>query len=398
MRMLTYRPVIHLILLPAMLSMVTACAGGDEGGKGKKGPPEVGYVVVQPQSVPVQTELGGRVVAFATSEVRPQITGVIRQRYFTEGSYVRAGQPLFEIDPSLYRAAVNQASADLSSAQASANAATAKANRYRPLAEMEAIAKQDYTDANAQAQVARAAVAQRRAALETANINLRFTTVPAPISGRIGRSLFTKGALVNAGQADPLAVIQSADPVYVDMQQSSADLTRLRRSFASGGLASSGTSVRIKLEDGSDYGPTGRVEFSEVTVDQATGSVTLRARFPNPEGLLLPGMFVTAFFDQAINPNAFLIPQAALQRDFDGSAFVYLASKDGKALRRKIVAQGTSGANWIVTSGLNAGDRVITQGTNGLTHGVAVKPVPASTPQKTDASAKNAKPAVKTGG
>lgn len=398
MRMFSHRPVIHLVLLPAMLSLVTGCSGADEGGKGKKGPQEVGYVVVQPQSVPVQTELGGRIVAFATSEVRPQITGVIRQRFFTEGSYVRAGQPLFEIDPSLYRAAVNQASADLSSAQASASAATAKADRYRPLAEMEAIAKQDYTDANAQAQAARAAVAQRRAALETANINLRFTTVPAPISGRIGRSLFTKGALVNAGQADPLAVIQSTDPVYVDMQQSSADLTRLRRSFASGGLASSGTAVRIKLEDGSDYAPAGRVEFSEVTVDQATGSVTLRARFPNPEGMLLPGMFVTAFFDQAINPNAFLIPQAALQRDFDGSAFVYIAGKDGKALRRKIVTQGTSGANWIVTGGLNAGDRIITQGTNGLTHGAAVKPVPAGPTQKPDTSSRNAKPAANTGG
>ena len=393
------RSIRHVAVLSLALAMVSACSnlGGNEGQRGKQGPREVGYVTAKMQPVPIRTELGGRIVAFATSEVRPQITGVIQQRHFTEGGYVRAGQPLFEIDPSLYRAAVNQASADLTSAEASARAAGAKADRYRPLAEIEAVAKQDYTDALAQAQVARAAVAQRRATLETARINLRYTTVPAPISGRIGRSLFTKGALVSAGQTDPLAIIQSTDPVYVDMQQSSADLTRLRRSLASGGVTGGSTAVHLKLEDGSDYPQTGRVQFSEVTVDQSTGSVTLRASFPNPDGLLLPGMFVTAIFDQAINPNAFLIPQPALQRDFDGTAFVFLAGKDGKAYRRKVVAQGTSGANWIVTAGLKPGERIITQGTSGLTHGAAIKPVPASAPQK-PGSASNKAPSAKAGG
>lgn len=387
-------------LLSLALTMLSACSGTDGAdGKGRnKGTPEVGFVVANPQAVPVATELGGRVVASATSEVRPQISGVILKRNFTEGSYVRAGQPLFEIDPSLYRAAVNQASADLASAQASASSANTKAERYRPLAKIEAIAKQDYTDAQGAAQVAQASVAQRRAALETARINLRFTTVPAPISGRIGRSLFTKGALVSAGQTDPLAVIQSTDPVYIDMQQSSADLTRLRRSFASGGMQDGGTVVHLRLEDGSDYPQTGQVQFSEVTVDPSTGSVTLRARFANPQGLLLPGMFVTAVFDQAINTNAFLVPQQALQRDFDGAAFVFLVGKGNKAERRKVVPDRTLGANWVITGGFNAGDRVITQGTNGLKHGASIKPVPASKPQVPGSSESKSNPAVKAGG
>ena len=399
MHMVRHRPLERIALLSLALVLVTACSdpGGDNGGRGKKGPPVVGYVTATMQAVPVPTELGGRVVAAATSEVRPQISGVIRQRYFTEGGYVRAGQPLFEIDPSLYRAAVNQAQADLASAQASATAASAKADRYRPLAQIEAVAKQDYTDALAQAQVARATVAQKRATLDTARITLRYTTVPAPISGRIGRSLFTKGALVSAAQADPLAVIQATDPVYVDMQQSGADLTRLRRSFAGGGMKGGGTEVHLKLEDGSAYPQTGRVEFSEITVNESTGSVTLRARFANPEGLLLPGMFVTAVFDQAINPSAFLVPQAALQRDFDGSAFVFLAGKDGKAYRRKVETQRTSGPNWVITGGLKAGDRVITQGTSGLTHGAAIKAVPASAPQ-TPGAPPAGKPSAKAGG
>jgi membrane fusion protein (multidrug efflux system) len=399
MHMVQHRPLGRIALFSLTLALVSACSnlGGENGGRGKKGPPVVGYITATMQAVPVPTELGGRVVAAATSEVRPQIGGVILQRYFTEGGYVRAGQPLFEIDPSLYRAAVNQAQADLASAQASATAASAKADRYRPLAQIEAVAKQDYTDALAQAQVAKATVAQKRAALDTARINLRYTTVPAPISGRIGRSLFTKGALVSAAQADPLAVIQATDPVYVDMQQSSADLTRLRRSFAAGGMKDGSTTVHLKLEDGSPYPQTGRVEFSEITVNESTGSVTLRARFPNPEGLLLPGMFVTAVFDQAINPNAFLIPQAALQRDFDGSAFVFVVGKDGKADRRKVETQRTSGANWVVTAGLKAGDQVITQGTNGLTHGAAIKAVPASAPQTPGAS-RAGKSSAKAGG
>ena len=343
---------------------------------------QVGYVVVQRTAVPLQSLLGGRTVAFESSEVRPQVNGVIRRRYFTEGSYVRQGQPLYQIDPSLYRAAVNQAQANVAAARATLDAAQVRANRYKPLAEMEAISKQDYTDAAAQARQARAAVAQNNAALDTARINLRYTSIPSPISGRIGRSLSTVGALVTANQANSLAVIQRLDPMYVDIQQSSADLTRLRRSLSQGGVGPGSTQVRLKLEDGSDYSYTGTVQFSEVMVNESTGTVTLRARFPNPQNVLLPGMFVQALFTQAVDPSVFLVPQAAMQRDIGGDAYVFLVGKGNKAERRKVAAERTYGTNWVVTSGLNPGDKVITQGTNNLRSGAQLKPVPASTPQK----------------
>jgi membrane fusion protein (multidrug efflux system) len=310
------------------------------------------------------------------------VSGIIRKRFFTEGSFVKKGQPLYQIDPSLYRAATNQAAANLTSAQASAEAARIKADRYAPLAKEQAVAAQDYTDAAAAARQASAAVAQNRAALETAKINLRFTTVPAPISGKIGRSLFTEGALVANNQTDPLAVISALDPIYVDIQQSSADLLRLRRALAGGGAVPTKAEVHLKLEDGSDYGYVGSVEFSEVTVDPTTGTVTLRARFPNPQGLLLPGMFVRADFAQASDPNAFLIPQTALTRDPQGNAQVYVLSADSKAVPRNVTTSRTDGINWVVTGGLKAGDKVITEGIGKLKPNQPVKAVPAGSPQK----------------
>lgn len=376
------RPMLRLGAICLAMALLAGCSASDEKGDGNRQASQVGYVVVQPGSVPVPIQLGGRTVAYETSEVRPQINGLIRRRLFEQGGYVRAGQPLFQIDSSLYRASVDQASANLASARASAEAAKVKADRFRPLAEMEAIAKQDYTDALAQARVANAAVAQNSAALETARINLRYTTITAPISGRIGRSLFTVGALVNANQADPLAVIQRSDPIYVDMQQSSAELTTLRQAIATGGVSPGSATVRLLLEDGSTYGYTGTIEFSEALVSEATGTVTLRARFPNAQGSLLPGMFVKAVFDQAIEQNAFRVPQAAIQRDFDGSAFVYLVGKDNKAERRKVTAERTLGADWIVTGGLKAGDRVISQGLGNLRAGQPIRPVAASSPQR----------------
>ena len=373
-------------LCAATLSL-GACSGQDDASKNGRSAPEVGFVVAKVEAVPVTTSLGGRTVAFETSEVRPQVNGLIRRRLFTEGGLVRAGQPLYQIDASLYQAAVDQASANLASARASAQAAEERVRRFAPLAQMQAIAEQDYTDALAEARVARAAVAQNGAALETARITLRYATITAPISGRIGRSLATPGALVSASQASPLAVIQQTDPIYVDMQQSSAELTTLRQALASGGVDAGSTSVRLRLEDGSAYGFAGTVQFSDITVSEATGTVTLRARFPNPQGVLLPGMFVTALFDQAINPRAILVPQAALQRDFDGSAFVYLAGTDNKAVRRKVTADRTVGANWVVTGGLKAGERVITQGVGNLKQGAPIKPVPANSAQRVGAPA-----------
>jgi membrane fusion protein, multidrug efflux system len=377
-----------LLRLPALasaallLSLGACGAGNDQPEGGDRPPAQVGFITVKTQAVPLTVQLEGRTVAFETSEVRPQVSGVIRKRLFTEGGYVRKGQPLFQIDPSLYRAAVNQAQANLSSARASAEAATAKANRYRPLAEMEAIAQQDYTDAAAQARVAGATVQQNAAALDTAQINLRFASVSAPISGRIGRSLVTVGALANASQDTPLAVIQQTDPMYVDMQQSASELVDLRRRLAGGGVASASTDVRLLLDDGSEYALPGTVQFSEVTVDEETGTVTLRARFPNPNGLLLPGMFVSAKFNQAIEQNAILVPQQALQRDFDGTAYVMLVGPDNKAVRRKVESARAVGKYWVITKGLARGEKVIVQGLNGLKNDAPITPVAASSPQK----------------
>lgn len=367
------------------VAFLSACSGGQDkgakGGRGAGGPAQVGYVVIQPTSVPMVTELSGRVTPYEMSEVRPQVAGVIQRRFFTEGSIVRQGQTLYQIDPSLYRAATNEAQANLQSARANAEATRIRADRYRPLAEMEAVSKQDYTDAAAQARQAAASVAQTSAQLQTAQINLRFTNVPAPITGRIGRSLATVGALVTTNQADPLAVIQRLDPIYVDIQQSSAELLALRRALSQGGAAPTTASVRLKLEDGSDYAVPGTIEFSEVMVDQNTGTVTLRARFANPSGLLLPGMFVRASFAQSIDTRAFLIPQAALSRDAKGQASVFVVGPGDKALQRKVTAVRTLGANWVVTDGLKPGEKLIVQGGVNLRPDAPLKLVPTSAPQ-----------------
>jgi membrane fusion protein (multidrug efflux system) len=360
-------------------ALLSACSGGK---KPMRGPPEVGYIVAQPSSSANNTELAGRTTAFQSAEVRPQVSGVIYRRLFTEGSIVHQGQTLYQIDPSLYRAAADQAQANLASATASAEAARAKADRYKPLANIQAVATQDYVDAEAQARQAAASVAQTRAALATARINLRFTTVPAPITGRIGRSLFTEGALVSTNQTDPLAQIQRLDPIYVDIQQSSADLLALRRALASGGALPAEASVRLKLEDGSDYGLPGKIEFSEVVVDPGTGSVTLRARFANPQGLLLPGMFVRAQFAQAIDQRVFLVPQQGISRDTKGNASVMLVGPDNKAVQRTVTADRTQGAFWVVTQGLKPGDKIITEGLINARAGMAVKPVPAGSAQR----------------
>ena len=379
--------------------------GGGRGG-GPAGPPEVGFVVVQPTSVPILNDLAGRTAAYESSDVRPQVTGLIKRRLFEEGSQVRAGQPLYEIDPSLFRAAVDQARANLSSAQATAEAARIQAQRLAPLARIEAVSKQEYTNAVALARQGGAQVAQNRAALETARINLRFTTVPAPISGRIGRSLFTVGALVQANQAEPLAQIQRLDPIFVDIQQAAADLLSLRRQLASGGVAPTRAEVRLILPDGTEYSQTGTVEFAEAVVGAETGTVTLRARVPNPQGLLLPGMVVRARFAQAVDGNVYLVPQPAISRDPKGNATLYVVGPGNRAIQRAVRADRTQGPNWVVTQGLQPGDRVITQGLGrlqqaaargrpaggaqsgeraGAGQGIPVRPVPADTPQRVQA-------------
>ena len=362
---------------------LSSCDNADaEKAGGPQGPQTVGYVIVQPSSVPLVNELTGRIAPFAESEIRPQVSGVVLRRNFQEGANVRAGQTLYQIDPSLYQATTNEARANVNSASANAEAARVRANRLRPLAEMEAVSKQDYTDAAAQARQTAAAVAQSRAQLDTAQINLRFTRVPAPITGRIGRSLVTEGALVTANQAAPLAVIQRLDPVFVDIQQSSAELLALRRAMAQGGLVPGEAQAQLVLEDGSLYPITASVPFAETIVDPATGNVTLRARVANPQGLLLPGMFVRARINQATDTRAFLVPQQAVSRDPRGNATVSVVGKDNKVEQRKVTATRTQGTNWVVTQGLNAGDKVITQGLGRLRPGAAIKPVPANQPQR----------------
>lgn len=345
----------------------------------KKPPPipEAGYIVVKTQTVPLTVELAGRTAAYETSEVRPQVSGIVRERLFTEGSIVQQGQTLYRIDPRLYRAAAAQAQANLQNANAVREAAVAKANRFRPLAKIEAVSQQDLTDASAAASQAGAGVAQNRAALDTANINLQFTRISAPITGRIGRSLVTTGALVTSAQADPMTTIQRLDPMFVDIQQSSADLLALRRALASGGLNSSSATVKLTLEDGSQYGPAGKVQFAEAMVDPNTGSVTLRARFPNPDGLLLPGMYVRATLAQGTAPLAMLIPQQGVSRDAKGDATVLIVGPNNKAIQRSIKADRAVGSQWLVTSGLKPGERVITEGLIRIKAGAAIKPVPA---------------------
>ena len=371
-------PVTPVLAALALTLPLAACAKKEQ--KPPPRTPEVGFVVLKTQDVPLEIVLGGRTSAYESADVRPQVNGVIKARKFVEGSVVKQGQTLYEIDSSLYRAAVAQAEANLQNAQATQEATAAKAARYKPLAAIQAVSQQDYTDAEAAAKQAAASVAQSRAALETARINLRYTTVPAPITGRIGRSLVTVGGLVQSGQTTALANIDRLDPIYVDIQQSSADLVALRQALSGGGVTPAETTVRLTLEDGSPYPLPGRIEFAETIVNPSTGSVTLRARFPNPQGLLLPGMFVRAKLSQAVQRNAILVPQQGVSRDPKGNATVYLVGPDNKAMPKTVVANRTVGANWLVISGLAAGDKVITEGLDKVKPNQAIKPVPAGSP------------------
>ncbi|WJS97553.1 efflux RND transporter periplasmic adaptor subunit [Novosphingobium humi] len=365
------------MLAVSLALALSACSGGPQ--RDKK-TPQVGFSQVTLTEVPLEIELPGRTAPYRQGQVRPQVSGVLMRRLFTEGQLVHQGQPLYQIDPSVYRAAADQAAANLVSAQASAEAAKVKADRYKPLAADQAVAQQDYTDAAAAARTSAAAVAQYRAALNAAKVNLRFTTVPAPITGRIGRSLYTEGALVTANQTDPLAVISTLDPIYVDIQQSSASLMKLRKEFADGGIKEVGK-VKLILEDGSEYPISGTLEFSEVTVDTATGTVALRAKFANPDGTLLPGLFVRTRVSQGKQSKVVLVPQGALSRDPRGGATVMVVGAGNKAEFRKVTADRTIGDQWVVTDGLKPGDKLITQGLGKIRPGQVVVAVPDSTPQ-----------------
>lgn len=362
------------LLTLGTLALLTACGGGEPP---QSQPPEVGVVTLKSESAVLTTELPGRIVAAETSEVRPQISGIIRRRLFTEGSLVQAGQILYEIEDAPYRAALGTAQGNLAQAQANIAATRAQADRYRSLIGINAVSKQELDNAEAAARQASANVATQKATVQAAQVNMGFTRIRAPISGRIGRSLFTAGALVQTGQADPLATIQRTDRVFVDVTQSAAQVLDLKQALRDGGLSRDGSdsaNVRLILPNGKTYPIAGKLEFSEVTVDPQSGAVTLRATFPNPDAMLLPGMYVRAQLVEGVKQEAILAPQQGISRDPRGRATAMVVSAENKVEQRQVVTDRAIGDKWVVTSGLKAGDRLIVEGPVGIRAGVQVKP------------------------
>lgn len=342
------------------------------------GPPEVGVVTVQPQSVSLTTELSGRTSAYLVAEVRPQVGGIIQKRLFTEGSDVKAGEVLYQIDPRSYEAAYASAKAALAKAESNVVPLRLKAERYKQLVSINAVSKQEYDDIAASEKAAEAEVEAAKANLETARINLAYTRVTAPIDGRIGRSSVTVGSLVTASQPAALATIQKFDPVYVDVTQSSSDMLRLKQALASGKLKNGGASqtrVKLTLENGTPYPLTGVLKFSDVTVDQSTGSVTLRTVFPNPKQMLLPGMYVRATLEEGVASNAILVPQQGVSRDPGGNATALVVGQGEKVEPRVLKVSRAMGDKWLVEGGLQPGDRVIVEGLQKARPGTPVKAV-----------------------
>ena len=362
------------ILVALLLAAYLILGGPAEPQTPPPGPTPVGVIVVTEQPVALTTELPGRTSPYETSDVRPQVDGIIRERLFTEGDYVTAGQPLYRIDPVSYQAKVANAQAALARAEASTIGAEGQVRRYAELLKRNFVSRQNYDDARSAAGAARADVVAQRANLRSAQIDLERTIIRAPISGRIGRSLYTTGALVQAGQENPLTTIQRLDPIYVDIQQSSADLLRLRERLISGQVASGSAPVHLQLETGSMYPQTGTLSFADVTVDQATGSQTVRAVFPNPQHLLLPGMFVRGQLSQGVEQRGILVPQRAVSRDERGRPTVLVVGAKNMAELRVIAAAQTVGDNWLVTGGLKPGDKVIVDAGPLVRPGIPVKP------------------------
>ncbi|MFW1753851.1 efflux RND transporter periplasmic adaptor subunit [Acinetobacter wanghuae] len=362
-----WAPALTACALATSIALV-GCSKNDKdaqqaGAEQQMPPTEVGIIVAQPQSVEQSVELSGRTTAFEISEVRPQTSGVVLKRLFTEGSYVREGQALYEIDSSTNRATVDNANASIARAEANLGVLRVKEGRYRQLVGSNAISKQEFDDIVAQVKLAEAELNASRATLRNAQINLGYSTVRSPISGQTNRSTVTAGALVTANQAEPLVTVQRLDPIYVDINQSSAELLRLRQQLNKGSLNSSNnTRVKLKLEDGSVYPVEGRLAFSDASVNPETGTVTLRAVFPNKDHMLLPGMFATAQIVQGEVPNAYLIPQVALTRTPTGQAMAMIVNAKGAVEALPVVTSGSQGKDWIVTEGLNPGDKVIVDG------------------------------------
>ena len=359
-------------------------------------PTEVGIIVAQPQSVEQSVELSGRTTAFEVSEVRPQTSGIILKRLFAEGSYVREGQALYELDSRTNRATLDNAKANLLQQEANLSALKTKLNRYQQLVSSNAVSKQEYDDLVGQVRVAVAQVAAARAQVKNAEVDLGYSTIRSPISGQTNRSTVTAGALVTANQADPLVTIQRLDPIYVDINQSSTELLRLRQQLSKGSLDSSNnTRVKLKLEDGSYYPIEGRLAFSDASVNTDTGTVTIRAVFPNPNHLLLPGMFANAQIVQGVIPNAILVPQAAITRTPTGQAMAMIVDAKGAIESRPVTTVGVQGQNWIVTEGIKTGEKVVVDGVAKVKAGqtVSAKPYqPQTEAPKASAPASAGKP------
>ncbi|WP_175794155.1 efflux RND transporter periplasmic adaptor subunit [Burkholderia ambifaria] len=377
----------RLITVAAAAVFLAAC------GKKESAPPpqtpEVGVVTVQPQAVPVFTELPGRTSAFLVAQVRARVDGIVLRREFTEGGDVKAGQRLYKIDPAPYIAQLNSAKATLAKAQANLVTQNALVARYKVLVAANAVSKQEYDNAVATQGQAAADVAAGKAAVDTAQINLGYTDVVSPITGRVGISQVTPGAYVQASQATLMSTVQQLDPVYVDLTQSSLEGLKLRQDVQSGRLKTSGpgaAKVSLILEDGKTYSDAGKLQFSDVTVDQTTGSVTIRAVFPNPGRVLLPGMFVRARIEEGVNENAYLVPQIGVTHDAKGQAVALVVNASNKVETRPLKTTGMQGQNWIVEGGLQAGDRVIVQGVEKVRPGATVKSVAAQLPAADAAS------------
>ena len=369
------RALTRAVLCMLLSLMLLACEEGGKGAPGSSGPREVVIIKLEPRREVYTTALAGRIASFQVAEVRPQVGGILQQRLFTEGADVKAGQALYQIDPATYEAALDSAQAALMKAEANVTPARLKAERFRELLAIKAVSKQEYDDAQAAFKQAEADVAVNRAAVKTARSNLEYTKVRSPISGRIGKSAFTPGALVTANQAQALTSVRQLDPVYVDITQSSQDLLRLRAQFTNGELRSAAEEapVRLKLENGAMYPHEGRLQFTDVSVDESTGMVSLRALFPNPEHILLPGMYVRAVIAEGVDENALLVPQRALRRDPKGQASVLLVDGGGKVDVRLVDVGRTVGDSWQVLSGLKPGDRVIVEGGQNVRPGMSVK-------------------------
>ncbi|NML16845.1 efflux RND transporter periplasmic adaptor subunit [Azohydromonas caseinilytica] len=369
-----------LLALACSAVMLVGCSKGEQPAAAPAAPPpaQVGVLTVQAQPLTLRTELAGRTSPYLVAEVRPQVGGLIQKRLFEEGSFVKAGQTLYQIDPSTLQAELESARASLAKAQANVATAELRARRYDELVTIDAVSKQARDDAQAQLLQARADVATAAAAVKTAQIRVDYARVSAPIAGIAGRSSVTPGALVTASQAAPLVTVQQLDPIYVDIQRASAELLQLQRDFASGRLQrvdAGRARVKLQLEDGSDYPVEGTLKFAEATVDASTGNVTLRAVFPNPKGTLLPGMYVRALLEEGSTSQAILVPQRAVTRDPKGNALAMVVGDDNKVQPRPLKVDRNVGDQWLVTEGLKPGDKLIVDGLQKVRPGAPVTPV-----------------------